>query len=151
MTKRLLYCTITLLIISIPLFSQTHDKGTLILKFTGVRNDNGAIAIGINKSAKGWPRKADIELGWPKKDLKDSVLIVRIPDFPYGTYAISVLDDENSDNEIEMTFGIPREGYGFSNNPPNKLSAPKFEACAFKFEKPDTELSIKLKYVAKMK
>ena len=151
MTKRLLFCISTLLIISIPLFSQTNAKGTLILKFTGVRNSDGNIAIGINRSAEGWPRKADIELGWPKKDIKDGVFIVKIPDFPFGTYAISVLDDENTDREIEMTMGIPREGYGFSNNPPTKLSAPKFEAAAFKFEQSDTELSIELKYVAKMK
>ena len=151
MTKRFLYCTLFLLLTSLSLFSQHYDKGTLIIKFTGIRNSNGSIAIGINRTKEGWPRKADIELGWKKKDIINGVFIAKIADFPYGTYAISVLDDENNNVEMDMTLGIPKEGYGFSNNPPTKLSAPKFDACSFSFERPDMEVVIKLRYVGKMK
>ena len=65
--------------------------------------------------------------------------------------AISVLDDENSNLEMDMVLGIPKEGWGFSMNPPVKLSAPKFRECAFLVDKPYHQITIDLRYAGKGK
>ena len=49
-----------------------------------------------------------------------------------GKYAISVYHDENSNKKLDKNFiGIPKEDYGFSNNPSSSLGAPKMEEKVF--------------------
>ncbi len=43
-----------------------------------------------------------------------------------GLYAIAVFHDANGNGRLDTFMGIPREGYGFSRNPPFRPRAPKF-------------------------
>jgi uncharacterized protein (DUF2141 family) len=134
------------------LFGQSTETGTLEIRFTGIRTEVGSMAIGINTSPKGWPRKAEMELQFPKKNMKDSVFVIRIPDMSFGTMAISVLDDVNDNVKMDMRLGIPQEGFGFSNNAPLRfLTPPKFESCSFEFTRSMQQISIKLEYWGKDK
>jgi uncharacterized protein (DUF2141 family) len=149
MRKKNYSCVLFLLVIISPLFPQPNNTGNLTIKFSGLRNDMGFIAIGINRSDKGWPRKPDMEFNWEKQRIEGGVFIAVIEELPFGTYAISVLDDENSNLEMDMILGIPKEGYGFSNNPDTKLKAPSFESCSFRLNSSHKEIIIKLKYIGK--
>jgi len=140
---------ISLFFAGIPLLSQSPPDGALEIEFTGVHNNKGQIAVGLNTSPEGWPREPEIELAWPKQDLQDGTLVVRIDRLAYGSYAISVLDDVDLDDEMKMFMGLPREGFGFSNNPPHKLSVPDFEECAVIIDQPVTRITIEMRYVAK--
>ncbi len=134
-----------------PIFAQSSHTSTLEIKFTGLRNDKGLIAIGINSSPDGWPRKPQMDPNWKKRNIVEGVFTARVENLPYGTYAVSVLDDENSNLDIDMFLGIPKEGWGFSMNPPFKLSAPKFEECSFILDKPLKQITINMRYVRKDK
>jgi uncharacterized protein (DUF2141 family) len=151
--KQLILITLLLFIShSYPLLAQSPGTGTLEIRFTNLRSDVGSMSIGINTSEKGWPRKAEMEFQLKKVNVKDGVFVAQVPNLPFGTMAISVLDDENEDVEMEMTLGIPREGFGFSNDAPIRgLSSPKFEACSFRFEKTGQQISIALRYMGKGK
>ncbi len=129
--------------------SQSTSTSTLEIKFTGVRNSKGLIAIGISSSPEGWPRQPQMDSNWKKANVVNGVFTTKVENLAYGTYAISVLDDENSNMEMDMFMGIPKEGYGFSMNPPFKLSAPKFEECSFLLDKPFKQITIDLRYVGK--
>ncbi|MBN1132656.1 MAG: DUF2141 domain-containing protein [Bacteroidales bacterium] len=137
------------IIIIIPTYSQKAGHGTLAIKFTGMQNNVGAIAIGINSSDQGWPRKPQLEFRWKKTNSNEGILMAAIEDLPFGTYAISALDDENGNLEMDMILGVPREGFGFSNNPPIRFKTPSYESCAFKFEQPHMEIIIELNYMGK--
>ncbi len=39
--------------------------------------------------------------------------------------------DENGNGKLDTFLGIPREGFGFSKNPPVRPRAPKFSECSF--------------------
>ncbi len=151
--KQLIFFTLLLCAShSHTLFAQSSERGTLEIRFTNLRSDKGSMAIGINTSEKGWPRKAEMELNWKKENLKDGVFVVQARDLPFGTMAISVLDDENGNLDMDMTLGIPREGYGFSNDAPIRgLSAPKFDACSFQFTRSGQQITIALRYMGKGK
>lgn len=136
-------------ILLLPAHSQSNPTATLEVRFTGIRDDKGLIAIGINTSSEGWPREPQISRNWKKANLVNGIFTARIENLKYGTYAISVLDDENSNLEMEMTLGIPREGWGFSMNPPLRLSAPKFEDCSFRLDRPFQQITIDLNYAGK--
>jgi uncharacterized protein (DUF2141 family) len=58
---------------------------------------------------------------------------------PPGTYAAALLHDENNNGEMDNgLFGIPLEGYGFSDNPKVVLDKPAFKQCLFAIHAPPT-------------
>ena len=53
-----------------------------------------------------------------------------LSNIPKGKYAISLFHDKNDDGHLNTGwFGIPKEKYGFSNNPPSRFGVPDFEKC----------------------
>lgn len=133
----------------ISLFPQSTSRATLEITFSGIRSDRGQIAAGINKSPEGWPRKPDMDPNWKKSNIRDGKLTVQLKGLAYGTYAVSVLDDENSNLEMDMFLGIPKEGFGFSQNPGMGLSAPRFDECSFTIDAPLKKINIELRYTGK--
>lgn len=151
MIREFLFTAVICLFGAHPLLAQNNSTGTLEIKFTGIRSDIGDIAIGINSQAEGFPSKPQIELQWKKLNIVGGEFTVKVPDLPHGTLAVSALDDVNGNQEMEMFLGIPREGFGFSMDPPFKLSAPKFNDCSFPHNKALTRIEIRLKYIGKDK
>jgi uncharacterized protein (DUF2141 family) len=149
MKTNILTCLILLIIPGAMLHSQPAATGILEIEFTGIRTEEGQVAIGLNRSPDGWPREPEIELAWPKENLENRTMVVRIDSMEYGTYAISVLDDVDFDEEMKFFMGIPREGFGFSLNPPHKLHEPDFEECAIQVDRPYQRISIEMRYIAK--
>jgi uncharacterized protein (DUF2141 family) len=148
--KKDIYATLFLLLISGScLYSQSSGTGTLEIEFTGIRSLEGQIAVGVNTSPEGWPREPEEELLWTKENMKGGTLVVTIENLEYGTYAFSVLDDLDFDQEMKFFMGIPREGFGFSRNPPHKLSEPDFEECSIEVNQPHQKITIEMRYIAK--
>jgi uncharacterized protein (DUF2141 family) len=136
--------------LSVPvLFAQSDSLATLEITFTGIRNNRGLIVIGINDSQKGWPRNPMMDSHWEKTGLQNGRLTVKIGGLKYGTYAVSVLDDENSNLEMDKLLGIPKEGCGFSNDVKIKMSSPNFKDCSFKIDRASKKISIEMKYWGK--
>jgi uncharacterized protein (DUF2141 family) len=77
-----------------------------------------------------------------KKGL-NSITLQNISD---GRYALAIFHDENGDGKMNKNMlGIPKEGYGVSNNVKNLMSAPTFKEAAFTHNR-DSELTIQLNY-----
>jgi len=65
-------------------------------------------------------------------------------DVPTGKYAITIFHDKNSDGKLNTNFiGIPKEPYGFSNNPSALFGPPSYEKCLFEV-KSDTTVSVEI-------
>jgi uncharacterized protein (DUF2141 family) len=66
---------------------------------------------------------------------------------PPGNYAVAAIHDENSNAHLDRNlFGIPKEGFGFANNPHVALSAPGFKAALVHVQCPATDTTIHLQY-----
>lgn len=79
--------------------------------------------------------------------ITEAVLIVTFADIEPGTYAVSVMHDENADGTLNTgSFGIPREGFGFSQNPEIGTSAPEFSEAAIVVVGRETTTQVKLIY-----
>jgi uncharacterized protein (DUF2141 family) len=51
---------------------------------------------------------------------------------PPGTYAVRLFQDENDNKKMDTgIFGIPKEGWGVSNNVKASFGPPKFDAMLF--------------------
>jgi uncharacterized protein (DUF2141 family) len=119
---------------------------TLIVHVDGFRNQKGAAGLSIFNSPDGWPENNDKSFqhdGHPFSGTSATITL----HVPPGRYAIVALHDENSNHKLDRNmFGIPKEGFGFSNNPKVFLSAPSFDTAAMQVACPTTETTIHLIY-----
>lgn len=64
-----------------------------------------------------------------------------------GVYAIAVYHDEDGDRDFDRNaMGMPREGYGFSNDAPTLMSLPSFNDVIFQAGPGSTPLTITMRY-----
>jgi len=72
---------------------------------------------------------------------------IRFDGLPTGAYAIALIHDENGNNRLDTSFGIPREGFGFSRNPVIRFGPPKFAEAQFAVVSGKTDEHIRVKYM----
>jgi uncharacterized protein (DUF2141 family) len=126
-------------------------QNNLEVKIDNIKSDNGEILIGLYSNSQNFPRK--ISDGRIVKASKEGV-IVFFHDLKPGPYAVSVMHDENSNKDMDQNgIGIPKEGFGFSNNARGSLGPPSFDKAKFELEpgKPSTLISIDLRYLINRK
>ena len=71
---------------------------------------------------------------------------VTVRDVPPGRYAAVGYHDENGNRDLDLNaLGMPKERYGFSNDPPMLLGPPLFKDSAFDVAEKDVEVKIRLK------
>jgi uncharacterized protein (DUF2141 family) len=118
------------------------------VKILNIRNSTGTVACALFDSAEGFPEEY--------LRMATNVMIIKIrkdqarcdfEDIPPGTYAMAVVHDENMNGKLDTNFlGIPREGYGFSNDAKGPLGAPPFSAASFPYNGRNIELTMSLRY-----
>ena len=103
------------------LYSQTYDLSVAI---TGLKSTDGGIQIGLYNNKESFPH-IDEQYKLFYLDANEFSGIYTIKDLPEGEYAVAIFHDKNSDKICNTNFlGIPKEGYGFSNNFKPRLSSP---------------------------
>ena len=135
---------VLLLFLDASIYAQ---EGKIIAQISSFRNVEGFARITLFNQLDGFP--SEYEYGLTSKSIKlDTTFItVEFDSLAYGNYAISVLHDENADEEMNTNFfGVPKEGYGTSNNVNPSLRAPNFEEAKFKLNKPEQKLIIEMFY-----
>jgi uncharacterized protein (DUF2141 family) len=128
--------------------AQTPSNTTLTVRIVGARNAKGKIRVALFRSAEGFPGDASKAFRRENAPIDPHTLSSQIvlADLPAGQYALSVFHDENLNETLDKNFmGIPKEGYGASNNPAKKMRAPTFEEARFSHQA-DESLEIKLIY-----
>lgn len=73
-------------------------------------------------------------------------IIVQFRGVSRGEYAISVIHDANKNGKLDTNlFGIPREGFGFSNDAMGRFGPPAFEKAKLELKK-DQTIAITTRY-----
>lgn len=130
---------------------NAHGQSTcpgIHVKILGIRNSAGAVACALFESSEGFPTefmKSATNIMMIK--VQDTQARCDFLDIPPGTYALSVIHDENLDGKLATNWlGIPREGYGFSDDAKASMGAPSFESASFPYEGQNLNLTIRLNY-----
>ncbi|HLW69163.1 MAG TPA: DUF2141 domain-containing protein [Candidatus Binataceae bacterium] len=101
---------------------------------SGLRNDHGRVGCGLFKGPDGFPRDASREFRGMYVPISGGVAVFNFANVPAGTYAATVLHDENENGKMDFNWiGMPTKGYGFSNNAKATFSPPSFAAASFKY------------------
>lgn len=121
--------------------------GTVSAVVGPLRNAKGSVGCRLFKSSAGFPEAASGTIDRRVAAGSGTVRCV-FGDLPPGTYAVSVIHDENDNRRLDKNFlGIPTEGYGVSNNHTYAMSAPRWEESKFVVERgKDVSLAIGLRY-----
>ncbi len=112
----------------------------------GVNNQAGEIMVALFDSQEGFPLNAHRAFKLAKCPAQDGTVFLTIEKVPPGKYAIALFHDTNGDAILNTNvLGIPKEGYGVSNNIKNKFSAPSFQQAQF-IHQDSTSLTISIHY-----
>ena len=142
----ILTLVVATLISRIPAHPSTN--ATLTVRVIGARNAKGKIRVALFRSAEGFPGDASKAFRLENAPIDPQTLSSQmvLADLPAGQYALSVFHDENLNEMLDKNLmGIPKEGYGASNNPGRKMRAPTFEEARLSHQT-DQSLEIKLIY-----
>jgi uncharacterized protein (DUF2141 family) len=129
--------------ISACALSQTKLQVTV----TNIKGQKGNIIVGIFDSDENFLKKP-ID-GKMEKATGDSITVV-FENLKPGKYAVSVLHDANKNKDLDRNkLGIPKEGFGFSNNVLGAMGPPSFDRALIDLttEQKDLDIGIKMKYM----
>lgn len=124
--------------------SATTYAQTLKVVVKNVKSAQGNVLIALYNAEDAFMKK-------PFKTLaataSQGAMELIFPNLPAGKYAFSIIHDENGNNELDTKFmGIPKEGFGFSNNAMGMFGPPDFKKASFNFTAEATA-AIELKYL----
>jgi uncharacterized protein (DUF2141 family) len=125
-----------------------EGSGSLMIEIEGLRNFSGTINVSLFDTGDGFPDDTTQILRSATRELTTNAdPVFRFDGLTYGSYAVSILHDENGNGEMDTGFfGVPSEGFGFSNNPRIGFGAPSFESCRFRFDTSEMVLRVSVRY-----
>ena len=139
-----------LLFVNLPAvaFAQSSSCPGIHVKVLNIRNSAGTVDCALFDSPSGFPREFLLSA--------TNVMIIKVrhtkarcdfEDIPPGTYALVVVHDENMNGKLDTNWlGLPKEGYGFSNDVKPLLGVPSFDAASFQYDGGTLDLTISLHY-----
>jgi uncharacterized protein (DUF2141 family) len=126
--------------------SPGQTTGRVDVNVGTFRNTKGWLGCRLYSSPTGFPKEPTTRQ--QQKAITGTTVSCTFEGLPTGTYAVSVMHDENANGKLDTNFlGIPTEGYGVSNNHTHALSAPTWDESKFEVKDgQDVRLGIALRY-----
>jgi uncharacterized protein (DUF2141 family) len=119
---------------------------TIEIDVVDLRSHKGQLIFGIFTTADGFPTQSEKSVNWQIKRV-DADHVVFTAQLPPGKYGASVLHDENGNGRMDKNIaGIPKEGYGVTNNPKPKFRAARFDESLFDLPSGGVRLTISVQY-----
>lgn len=127
-----------ILLITIFLFgtSYLHAQNSIEVEIDNFESDKGFALVALYNTEASFlknPFKGE------KVKIEGGKSTFKFSDIPDGTYAITLFHDEDKNDELTKNFlGIPKEGFGASNNAPANFGPPKWKDANFELKNGQT-------------
>jgi uncharacterized protein (DUF2141 family) len=126
--------------------AATALAAELRVDVTGLRAAKGAVHVAVYAVPEQFP-KSDGMLAEAVVNAKSTGVQAVFPGLPAGAYAIAAFHDENGNRKFDQgLFGIPLEGYGFSNGATVFFGPPEFTEAAIKVPPDGARITIPIGY-----
>ncbi|MFA8342763.1 MAG: DUF2141 domain-containing protein [Rhodothermaceae bacterium] len=117
------------------IFMQDELKGDIQIKVTDLPSSKGKVMLAVYNSKENFEQTGIFYKNAELEIVKRTASFT-FKDLPYGEYAIKLYHDENSNRLLDTgLFGIPTEGYAFSNNASGFMGPATYNASKFKLDK----------------
>jgi len=119
-------------------------QNQLHVKVTGIKDQQGKVEVCLYKEGNGFMNRNKAEsCTWLQAS--STSLMSEFGPVESGKYAVIVIHDLNDNKTLDTNFmRIPKEPYGFSNNPSTTFGPPDFEGASFTISG-NKEIEVKLK------
>lgn len=125
---------------------QRANAGVVEVECIDLRHDEGEVVCAPYDRAEAFPSEKGVRIGVYER-ISDRRAVCRFEGIPAGRYAVAAFHDEDGDRKLRTVLGIPREGYGFSNDArPGTFGPPRFAAAAFDFDGTKKRVTIRIRY-----
>ena len=126
---------------------SASPQNPLDIEVIGLRNDSGQVGCSIFNDAQAFPRDDSKVLHHVWAPIHAGKAVCEFPGLAPGDYAAVVFHDENGDHEFNQNaFGMPEEGYGFSNDAASLFAPPDFKSAAFTYNGKNLYIVINIRY-----
>lgn len=140
MKTKLLTVAMVILVIT-SAFSQQHS---MVVVIKNVKEAKGKISVALFNKEDEFMGKSLVRQSIAARTGEVQLTFENVAP---GDYAISVMHDANENTELDSNaFGIPKEGFGFSNDAMGMFGPPSFEKAKFNFTG-QNKVAITLKYM----
>lgn len=117
------------------------------IEISNLRNTEGVVRLGLFKDDESFDaEEAYLKDSFSKANAKNGRLNVTMK-LPKGTYGIALMDDENNNGEMDYSWLMPEEGFGFSNYWHTGIIKPSVEDFSFTVTAATEVVKIKVKYL----
>ncbi|AFY71281.1 Protein of unknown function DUF2141 [Thalassoporum mexicanum PCC 7367] len=131
-----------------PAPASAQLAGNLTVEIDNLRDRQGQVCFNLFRTSDGFPSDKQKAVKTDCIEIADEPLEIKLTSLPYGNYAISLYHDRNADNTLNRAaFGMPSEGYGFSNNPRALTGPANFGQSMFILAGRNTNIKVKLTYL----
>jgi uncharacterized protein (DUF2141 family) len=132
-----------------PQPSCTGPEGPIkfYLDVEGVRKAEGLIAVTLyaDDSSRFLAKRGSLYVGRVSARAPETRVCIHLPST--GTYAFGVYHDADADRGYDRNaVGLPKEGFGFSNNPAVILGIPSFRSVRLAVPRDNMSTRVRLRY-----
>jgi uncharacterized protein (DUF2141 family) len=139
-------------LVAAPAFAQGDCTGTpsavrFYVNVENVRSSRGLIAVTLypDESRRFLARRGSLYVGRVPARAGTTRVCIHLPST--GTWVFGVYHDEDGSRTINRnSIGLPREGFGFSNNPRTLFSVPSFRSVRLAVPRSNMQTTIRLRY-----
>jgi uncharacterized protein (DUF2141 family) len=149
--------SIQVMILLLPLLSnilfsanaRADTNSNLTIDIAGIKKPSGKICASLFSEGKGFPSNSEKALQSECIDVTEAAnQKLTFKDLKPGNYAVALIHDSNEDGMLNSnSFGMPTEGFGFSNNPLILTGPPSFNNAAVSVTGLNTNIEIKVQYL----
>lgn len=132
-------------VLNVGLFtiSDNVNINDITVKIENLKSDKGVLIVALFDSEENYLKQDYKSRTIRPKQAKKGVVF---NDIPEGTYAASIIHDENENGELDKNWmGIPSESFGFSKKSLGMMGPPSFKETCFKVYDKNVSVTVKMK------
>jgi uncharacterized protein (DUF2141 family) len=121
--------------------------GSLDAGIQGFRSQKGQVMVCLTAQPKNFPNCQNDPHARRMTVPTRLAANLKFSDLPSGNYALALIHDENGNGKLDTMMGIPREGFGFSNNPAIRFGPPSFKSATVTIGSAEVGETVRVKYL----
>ncbi|NJL22125.1 MAG: DUF2141 domain-containing protein [Leptolyngbyaceae cyanobacterium SM1_3_5] len=119
---------------AIALPANAQFTANLTVQIAEIEGQEGNVCLKLFDAAQGFPNDNENAVARTCVSIATTAqpFTYSFPNLPAGSYALAVYHDRNGNEILDRgAFGMPLEGYGFSNNAPAVTGPARFQDAMF--------------------
>ena len=117
----------------------------LDVRLDGLRSEKGLVRVCVTADPDNFPDCVS-DKDAITRSMPAATRTLRFASLSPGGYAVAVIHDENGNAKLDTFAGIPKEGFGFSRNPPIRFGPPRFAAARFTLDGGAETQQVRMRY-----